>query len=46
MAEKKLPRGLRNANPGNIRINSDLFQGEVRPSKDKSLKQFETIANG
>ena len=46
MAEKKLPRGLRNANPGNIRINSDLFQGEIRPSKDKSFKQFETMAYG
>ena len=46
MAEKKLPRGLRNNNPGNIRINSDLFQGEVRPSKDKSFKQFETMAYG
>ena len=46
MAEKKLPRGLRNCNPGNIRINSDLFQGEIRPSKDKSFKQFETMAYG
>jgi hypothetical protein len=46
MAEKKIPRGLRNNNPGNIRINSDLFQGEVRPSKDKSFKQFETMAYG
>ena len=39
-------RGLRNNNPGNIRINGDLFQGEVRPSKDKSFKQFETMAYG
>lgn len=39
-------RGLRNNNPGNIRINDDLFQGEVRPSKDKSFKQFETMAYG
>lgn len=46
MAEKKLPRGLRNNNPGNIRINSDLFQGEIRPSKDNSFKQFETMAYG
>ena len=46
MAEKKLPRGLRNCNPGNIRINGDLFQGEIRPSKDKSFKQFETMAWG
>ena len=47
MAEKKLPRGLRNCNPGNIRINSDLFQGEIRPSKDKSFKQaiFKILSN-
>ncbi len=46
MAEKKLPRGLRNCNPGKIRINGDLFQGEIRPNKDKSFKQFETMAYG
>ena len=39
-------RGLRNNNPGNIRINNDLFQGEVRPSEDKSFKQFTTMAYG
>jgi len=37
---------LRNSNPGNIRINSDKFQGEVIPSKDKSFKQFENMAYG
>lgn len=46
MRKNELPRGLRNNNPGNIRINNDLFQGEVRPSKDKSFKQFETMAYG
>lgn len=45
MAEKKLPRGLRNANPGNIRINSDLFQGE-KTSSDKEFKQFKSMAYG
>ena len=39
-------RGYRNNNPGNIQINGDLFQGEIRPSKDKSFKQFETMAYG
>lgn len=39
-------RGLRNNNPGNIRINNDLFQGEVMPSEDKSFKQFTTMAYG
>ena len=42
----KLPRGYRNNNPGNIRTNSDLFQGEIRPSGDRSFKQFETMAYG
>lgn len=37
---------MRNNNPGNIRINSDMFRGEVRPSKDKAFKQFETPAYG
>lgn len=46
MGNNKLPRGLRLCNPGNIRINSDLFQGEIRPSKDNSFKQFETMAYG
>lgn len=46
MRNATTPRGLRNNNPGNIRINNDLFQGEVRPSRDKSFKQFETMAYG
>lgn len=46
MSKKVLPRGLRNNNPGNIRINGDLFQGEVRPSRDIEFKQFETMAYG
>ncbi|WP_080902967.1 structural protein P5 [Parabacteroides sp. Marseille-P3160] len=46
MATTKYPRGLRNNNPGNIRINSDKFQGEVIPSKDKSFKTFVSMAYG
>lgn len=46
MGKNNLPRGYRNNNPGNIRINGDLFQGEIRPSKYKSFKQFETMAYG
>lgn len=42
----ELPRGLRNNNPGNIRINNDLYQGEVRPSHDNEFKQFQTMAYG
>lgn len=43
---KKVTRGLRNNNPGNIRINTDVFQGEITPSKDKSFKQFRSMAYG
>lgn len=46
MTRTNLPRGLRNNNPGNIRRNSDVFQGEVIPSKDSAFKQFKTMAYG
>lgn len=40
------PRGLRNNNPGNIRNSSTVWQGEITPSKDKSFKQFKSMAYG
>ena len=49
--ESKLPRGLRNNNPLNIRLSSDRWQGQ-RPlsssasNGDKSFCQFETMAYG
>lgn len=46
MRKNELPRGLRNNNPGNIRRNSDVFQGEVNPSRDKEFKQFKTMPYG
>ena len=46
MKKERLPRGLRNNNPLNIRINSDKFVGEVRPSTDMQFKQFDTMAHG
>jgi hypothetical protein len=44
----KLPRGLRNNNPGNIRRadRDNPFQGEVRPSQDTSFRQFKSMAYG
>nr|DAU63920.1 MAG TPA: virion protein [Caudoviricetes sp.] len=45
MKKNELPRGLRNNNPGNIRRNSEVFQGE-NPSRDKEFKQFKTMAHG
>lgn len=41
----KRPRGVRNCNPGNIRKNSDHFQGEV-DSTDPDFKQFRSMAYG
>ncbi|WP_455639785.1 structural protein P5 [Parabacteroides sp.] len=46
MKKNELPRGLRYKNPLNIRRSSDVFQGEVNPSRDKEFKQFKTIAYG
>lgn len=37
---------MRNNNPGNIRHNSDVYKGEIRPSQDNAFKQFETMAYG
>ena len=41
-----LPRGLRLNNPGNIRISTTKWQGEIIPSADKSFKQFESMSCG
>lgn len=41
-----MSRGLRNCNPGNIRISRSHFRGEVRPSQDAAFKQFESMAYG
>lgn len=41
-----IPRGLRNNNPGNIRNSSTEWLGEIVPSKDKSFKQFSSMAYG
>lgn len=40
----KLPIGLRNNNPGNIRVSKSHFKGEV--ISDNSFKKFETIIYG
>ena len=37
---QSLPRGLRNNNPGNIRISPTRYKGEIVPSSDRAFKQF------
>lgn len=39
-------RGIRNNNPGNIRLSRTPWKGEVRPSRDKQFCQFRTMAYG
>lgn len=41
-----IPRGIRNNNPGNIRINKERWQGEIQPSQDNAFKQFSSMAYG
>lgn len=40
-----MSRGLRNNNPGNIRLSPTTYRGEV-PSTDKAFKAFESMAWG
>ncbi len=42
----KLSRGLRNNNPGNIRLGNTIWQGEIRPSLDTAFCQFSSMAYG
>lgn len=46
MDNKNLPRGLRNNNPGNIRLGITVWVGEIRPSQDKSFCQFRSMRYG
>ena len=43
---KHTPRGLRNCNPGNIRITKDKWQGLREIQEDQSFFQFKTMAYG
>lgn len=46
MDKSNLPRGLRNCNPGNIRLGCCLWIGEIRPSQDKEFCQFRSMKHG
>ncbi|MDR2064565.1 MAG: structural protein P5 [Prevotellaceae bacterium] len=41
-----MSRGLKNNNPGNIRISTTKYLGEVQPSQDRSFKQFKEMRYG
>ena len=36
------PRNIRNNNPGNIRLTSDRWRGQVLPSPDRSFAVFKS----
>lgn len=44
--DKTLPRGLRNNNPGNLRISSAKWAGKIKNPLDTSFESFDTMANG
>lgn len=41
-----MTRGLRNNNPGNIRLSATQWAGEVRPSRDNAFCIFRSMAYG
>lgn len=41
-----MSRGLRNCNPGNIRLSRVRYQGEIHPSRDSEFKQFASMGYG
>lgn len=41
-----MSRGLRNNNPGNIRLSGTRYIGEKTPSADRAFKQFRSMAYG
>ena len=43
---KMMSRGLRNNNPGNIRLGNFRYKGERAKSSDTSFRQFESIEWG
>lgn len=43
---KRLPRGIRNCNPLNIRLSAISWQGQVSPSADHSFVEFESVDYG
>jgi len=45
-SNKKLPRGLRNNNPGNLRKSAANWAGKVVNPLDTAFESFDTMSNG
>lgn len=41
-----MSRGLDNCNPGNLRLSAVRYKGEIRPSRDRQFRTFESMAWG
>lgn len=41
-----IPRGIRNNNPGNIRISRSRWKGKIADNTDGAFEQFKTKAHG
>lgn len=46
LKEQRLPRGIRNNNPLNLRITNTPWQGKKTPNTDGSFEQFESLEMG
>lgn len=46
MAQQRLPRGLRNNNPLNLRKSDNKWQGKVYPGTDNAFEQFVNVLYG
>jgi len=48
LGQSGLPRGMRNNNPGNIRVSGNAWQGKIPPGQntDGAFEQFKTYAYG
>jgi hypothetical protein len=48
LGRRDLPRGIRNNNPGNLRISSIAWQGKIPNSQntDRAFEQFNSVAHG
>ena len=46
MSQQTLPRGIRNHNPGNIRLSQDPWQGLATPQEDREFFTFQSALYG